>query len=78
MFVLNVAPPTGLEPVTPRLEGECSILLSYGGGMSKEEAEDYGESPHRIDEACPSKKKKEKLPGVHGATSFTLTQLTAS
>ena len=25
-----MASPTGLEPVTPNLEGSCSILMSYG------------------------------------------------
>jgi hypothetical protein len=27
---LRVACPTGIEPVTPSLEGWCSIRLSYG------------------------------------------------
>ena len=26
----EIAPPAGLEPATARLEGECSIQLSYG------------------------------------------------
>ncbi len=29
--LMNLAPPTGLEPVTHRLEICCSIQLSYGG-----------------------------------------------
>ena len=34
---LNLACPTGIEPVTPSLEGWCSIRLSYGQivGQSK-------------------------------------------
>ena len=27
----EMVPPTGIEPVTVRLEGGCSIRLSYGG-----------------------------------------------
>src|SRR4030067_1219826 len=29
-FLITLARPTGIEPVTPSLEGWCSIRLSYG------------------------------------------------
>jgi hypothetical protein len=29
-FQITLARPTGIEPVTPSLEGWCSIRLSYG------------------------------------------------
>lgn len=29
-MLVPMASPTGLEPVTPNLEGSCSILMSYG------------------------------------------------
>ena len=35
-FLWNLAPSTGLEPVAYRLGGDCSILLSYEGGVMVE------------------------------------------
>ena len=42
LFLL--APSTGLEPVTYRLGGDCSILLSYEGGELVEQRGDR--TPH--------------------------------
>ncbi len=34
-MIKRVATPAGLEPATTRLEGECSIQLSYGVVISR-------------------------------------------
>ena len=36
--MFSTAPPAGLEPATSRLEGSCSIRLSYGGPASGRDA----------------------------------------
>ncbi len=40
LAVLAVATPVGFEPTTARLEGECSIQLSYGAGTTTEHESD--------------------------------------
>jgi hypothetical protein len=62
----TVACPTGLEPVTPSLEGWCSIRMSYGHQEPKFETAAFGKAkPYAWDRDLAS---NATLPRFGGST----------